>query len=387
MEPHTLWMLELAALLGVAKVFEAAFIRLNQPKVMAYLVLGLILSVIHYEFTPVGESLAILGIIMFLFHVGLEGSMHGFFRTFKEAGLIAVGGVVTPIALSLALTALPMFELSEALVVGVALTATSISVSVRTLSELGKDKSAEGQAVINAAVVDDVLGIALISSLIELKGHSGTPVTLLAILGGALGLWFLVSIVISETAKPLLKAVSRLRVEAPLVSISIILLLSLAFIASYVRLSAILLAYAAGLGFSTFRYFAKRIDTEITPVIAIFTPLFFIRATSLVPLTSVIRWMSFEGYLTLALILGIALASKLIGCSITAVLLGFPRIKALIIGVSMMARAELLLTAALVAKKLELISDLTYLSLIIVVPVSLLVVPPILKYLYSKLPE
>ena len=381
------WFVEVAVLLIAARLLEFIVEKLKQPKVFAWVMIGLVLPLMHYELSMVTVSLGILGIITYLFYIGLEGSLRGFLRGLRNAGLIAVGGVITSLTFPLLILPLLGINVFEAFAVGAALSATSVTLTVRTLEEFGKVRSKEGQAVLGAAVVDDVLGLALLSTLVgltELKSEMDVLISVLEIIVLAFAFWFAVAFTIQKVAHPMYKWFSRLGEEAPALTLTFAMLLLLSFAAVQLRLSAILLAYALGLGLSSYRYMASKTESMIYPLVTLFSPLFFISAGSMLDITSLASIGFDRSLLIVIVIISLGFLTKLIGCFVPAAISGFSKKEALVIGLGMIPRAEVMMTTALAAREAGILSSESYLALILLIPISSLTVPALISVVYRR---
>jgi len=381
------WLVEVAILLIVARLLEFIVEKLKQPKVFAWVMIGLALPLMHYELSTVTVSLGVLGIITYLFYIGLEGSLRGFLRGLRSAGLIAVGGVIASLVLPLLILPLLGVSIFEAFAVGAALSATSVTLTVRTLEEFGRVRSREGQAVLGAAVVDDVLGLALLSTLVgltELKSETNVLISVIEIIVLAFAFWFAVAFTTQKIAHPMYKWFSRLGEEAPALTLTFAILLLLSFVAVQLRLSAILLAYAFGLGLSSFKYMANKARLMIYPLVTLFSPLFFINAGAMLDIAALSNVGFGRSLFVILAIIVLGFLTKLVGCFIPAVASGFSKKEALIIGLGMIPRAEVMMTTALAAKEAGILSPESYLALILLIPISSLTVPILISIVYRK---
>ncbi len=380
----TNWIIELAMILGLAKLMEIPVVRLGMPRVLGYIIAGLILSFYGLKFSDVSHAFATLGIVSLLFHAGLETSTREFFKGLKESGIIALGGVIASMFFGLLTTIVLNYNLTEAFAIGVVFSATSVSLTIKTLDELGVLESPEATAIAGAAVVDDVLGLALISTLHSFLQGSGFVISVIEVSMLAFALWLAVSLGFRALSKPFYRVAIKTYVEAPLLTLPFIILMLLSYVAMYIRLSVILLAYALGLGLASQRFFARKISKEITPIIALFSPIFFVYVATLVDFNELLK-LRVESFLIIAIVLLImGFLCKLLGCYIAARIAGFTHIDSLIIGIGMIPRAEVMLTALTIGYRVGLISPITYASLLLMVPVYSVVIPPVLKYLYVK---
>ncbi len=378
------WMLEFALLLGLAKLFEIVFVKVGLPRVLGYVIAGLVLSAVNFSVSDVIHALALLGIITLLFNAGLESSTREFFRGLKSSGIIAVGGVIGSILAGLATIPLLNASFAEAIAIGVILSATSVSLTVKTLEELGALNSKEANAIVGAAVVDDVLGLALLSTLPGIKEGTISIDSIIGVSALAFAFWLAVSYGFQLMSRPLFKTLMRTHMEAPLLTIIFIILMLLSYLASYIKLSAILLAYALGLGLASYPYLARRLTQDIGPIVSLFTPLFFVYAGVIVELEELVEYeITHYAFIVIVLII-LAILSKVLGCYVAARIAGFSSIDSIIVGVGMMPRAEVMLTSATLSFQLGLIPTHVYTGILMILPVTTILVPILLKMLYSR---
>ncbi len=378
------WMVEIATLIALARMAEVIFSKVGLPKVMGYILVGMAIPLMNYELTEITSSLAVLGIVVYLFYLGLEGSLRGFIRGLRDAGLIALGGVAGSVALPI-MALIPLgVGLKEAFALGVALSATSVTLTLKTLGDMGYEGSRVGQAITGAAVVDDVLGLALLSTVYSLEAREFPAMTLIEIVAGAFGFWLAVSYSLERLGKSMIKLALKTPMEEPLLSVIFVVLLVLSYIAAQLQFSAILLAYAVGLGFSRYRYEARYVSNRMLTLIALFTPLFFIKAGSLVDIRIILNAFTPSLLTVLVTVVTIGILSKIVGCTLTALVLGFSRAEALLVGIGMTPRAEVMLTAALAGRELGLLSDEIYLGLLLLVPITSIIVPPLMSAILGR---
>ena len=380
------WMLNLALMLALAKIFEAVIVRLGLPRVVGYVSAGLVLAIIGFEIDVVSYAFALVGIIVMLFYAGLGETTKEFMRGLKKAGLVASGGVVGALASGLIAGLILGLPYSETLALSVAYSATSVSITVKTLEELGRIGSVESRVIVGAAVVDDVLGLSLISVMVGIAKGSLDPYSILGTTVLAFAFWAAIVVSSERMPKPLMKLSRWMKVEAFHLTVTFIILILLSYLAIYVKLSAILLAYALGLGLSSHYYLRRRIAAGIYPLVAIFTPLFFVYAGTLVDLEEVAgAFLTGAFIITASVILVFGFLSKILGCALTARLLGFDKKTSLIVGVGMVPRGEVMLVTAAMALELGIMSYHVYSALLTLIITSSIVVPIILKKIYAKI--
>jgi len=207
------------------------------PGLLLILYWGLAVAGFRYsagvELTSVTIALANIGIMSLLFLAGLESDLRQFTENMKSVGIVALGGVVGAVATSLLVFTLIGRSFNESLAMGIILSATSISITVKTFEELGALNTLEAQLVIGAAVVDDVIGLALLSLLhgFTVKSTDVIHVVVIPIL--AFVAWFGTAYLANMLTPRLFSMVSRLGHEASVVSIAFALLLLFAYMSFY----------------------------------------------------------------------------------------------------------------------------------------------------------
>ncbi len=381
--PPEIWLLHVAVLLTLAKVFEALITKVYLPKVLGYVFAGLIISTIGFSFDPVSKALATLGIMLLLFHAGLGEHLREFMRELKISGIVAIGGVVGALLSGFIVGIIMGFDAKEMLALGVAYAATSVSLTLKTLEDLGKLSSIEGRIIVGAAVVDDVIGLALLGATFGILSGSFDPITVVGTASIAFAFWFAVAYSFERVSKYLLRVEYAFGIEEGTLITSFIVLLILAYLALYIKLSAILLAYALGLGLSSYPYVGRRISSKIYPIVAIFMPLFFVYAGALVNPREIIFSSSLKDLWIIIMVTLFGFISKVGGCFTASRLLGLNSRKALIIGFGMVPRAEVMLVAAATALELNALHRSTYLGLLLLALTSSILIPIIIRILYS----
>ncbi|MGH7538149.1 MAG: cation:proton antiporter [Gemmatimonadales bacterium] len=396
--------LALAVILAAAKLSGDLASRVGQPAVLGELVAGLLLGNVHlvgipwfHGFTadPFLDVLAQIGVLILLFQVGLESTVRDMMKVGLPSLLVAVLGVVTPFALGWGVGALVLPEHSAYVhaFLGAALTATSVGITARVLSDLGKSRSPEARIILGAAVIDDVLGLvilAIVSGAIQAAdlGSSfalGSVALLvfkaLLFLGGALALGVILS-------PRLFRLAARLRGRGVLLATALVCCFLLAYLASTIGLAPIVGAYAAGLILEDvhFRAFAERgeqrLEELIEPLASILVPVFFVLMGMRVELAALARVdvLGFAALLTLAAILGKQ------ACALGAYGGGLDRLS---IGIGMIPRGEVGLIFASIGMTLTLageriIDEATFAAVVIMVMVTTMVTPPALKWSLSR---
>ena len=396
--------LALAVMLAAAKLGGDLAVRLGQPAVLGELVAGVVLGnlhlvglpwVRHFATEPSVDVLAQLGVLILLFQVGLESTVRDMMKVGWPSFLVAVLGVVTPFALGWGVGAIVLPEHSPYAhaFLGATLTATSVGITARVLSDLGKSRTAEARVILGAAVIDDVLGLVILAIVGGAIGAAdrGEPFALhsvalvlvkaIAFLGGALTLGVLVS-------PRLFGLASRLRGRGVLLATALVFCFALAWLASRIGLAPIVGAYAAGLILEDvhFRAFAERGDHQLEelmePVATLLVPVFFVLMGMRVDLAAFAK----VDVLGLAALLTLAAIAGKQACSLGV--LGRP-LDRLSIGIGMIPRGEVGLIFASIGTTLTLagtpiVDSSVFSAVVIMVIVTTMVTPPALKWSLAR---
>lgn len=417
-DPVASVLIALSVILIAAKVGSEFFERIGQPGVLGELALGVLLGnlvLINSDwnfFEPlrvqpivgtwpvVIDSLARLGVILLLFEVGLESSLGEMRTVGPSALLVAMVGVIAPFVLGFIvswmlidevpasiLAMAPKFDLTNIhIFVGATLSATSVGITARVLKDLRRLHTKEAKIILGAAVIDDVLGLVILAVVagIVVAAETGVPlepISLLKIMALAIG--FLVgAIVIGQVLVPrAMKYIARLRTHGVMLVSALIFCFLLSYLANAVGLATIVGAFAAGLileevHFANFRE-TKSLQDLLNPVTTILVPIFFILMGLQVRLETFVQLE----------VLGIAVgltAAAFIGkqvCSLAVVEKGLDRLS---VGIGMVPRGEVGLIFASIGRGLGVVDDALFSAVIIMVMVTTLMTPPMLKWSLSR---
>lgn len=332
---------------------------------------------------------------MLLFEVGLETNLRSFRTTGASAVLVGTLGVVFSLAAGFGASALAAGRFAWVLTenaraqpllfhvfVGAVLTATSVGITARVLTDLRKIRSPEGQIILGAAVFDDVLGLVVLALVGGILLHPGTldGLAVARIVGVAL-LFFFAAILVGSVLSPrLVHALQgRVRDEHVHVAGALAIMLALAYLATRVGLAGIVGAFAAGLGLSGSRH-RDRIFGHVRPLGGVFVGFFFVTLGARVDLSQLDRssaplLLLMTAVLALAGILGKLLA----GLGVVGV-----AASRLVVGVGMVPRGEVGLIFALYGLTYGLLANWQYSALILVVLATTVVTPPWLQALRNR---
>jgi len=366
-------LLTLVAVLVTTKALGEVAQRLGQPSVLGELVAGVLLggSVLGVldPANPTIAALAELGVIVLLFAIGLHTDLRALARVGKPATVVALVGVALPFALGYAAARGMGFGTISALVGGAALTATSIGISARVLSDLGRLETPEGQIVLGAAVLDDVVGLIILSVVSGIVGGAGVARTAVIAVG-----FVAVAIVLGTiTVAPLFRAIERVRTSGTLGILALAFAFVLAYLADLAGSAVIVGAFAAGLVLHPTPQ-RREIEAATTPLGHFFVPIFFAAVGASVDL----RALGDPAALTLgALFILTGVAGKVVA--------GFSpwwfRGNKLLVGVAMVPRGEVGLIFAQMGLATAAIGAGEFGALMLMVLATTFVTPPLLSWI------
>lgn len=391
-------LLPLGMLFCLAKFLGLVARKLQMPQVVGEIAAGIILGPCILNLIDISNpqyglsirSIAEIGVIMLMFSAGLGTNLKELLKVGPIAFLIACAGVGVPLAAGTGVYYLFGMnngnQFFEALVVGTILAATSVSITVQALKELGYLRSKVGNTILSAAIIDDVIGIIVLTFVITLsnngeKGtHEGIGIVCLKI-----ALFFALAVGVGFVLYKLFKWLENRRPHTrtiPIFALAFCFFLSYCA-ETYFGIADITGAYAAGIIFcelKSARYIEEKIEVCLY---MFFGPVFF----ASVGLKSNLSGMNpsiigFAAVLTIA-----ALIAKIIGCGAMAKLCRFSKSDSLKIGVGMMTRGEVALIVADKGVSAGIISKMINLAVVPMIIVSSLLTPIILKVLYSIWPD
>lgn len=387
------FLLDLSILLFAAKVFGLIAKRFGVPEVVGQIVAGLLLgpAVFHVvEETDFLAQMAEIGVMMIMFEAGLGTDLNQMRKTGIKAVVIAFVGVAVPIIMGALLYMLfygfgaPGSDaFIRAVFIGTIISATSVSITVAALKELGKLNGEVGTAITGAAIIDDVIGIVVLTLVIGMKGGSGSGsgtgvgmVLLKVILFFALTIG--TGFIIHKLMKWLDEHYPHTR-RIPIASLCYCFLVG--YIAeTYFGIADITGAYMAGVvlcNLSDRDYIESKIDISSYMV---FAPLFFTGIGLKTSFASMdMKLLAFS-----IIFVVIALVSKVFGCGGSALLLGFSKNDALKIGIGMMSRGEVALITAQKGLAAGIIASDCFTAVILLIVVSSIVTPICLKKAYQR---
>lgn len=381
------FLFELALIIFAIKLMGNLSVKLGQPSVFGKLLVGIILgpsilNIIHPS--PLITELAEVGVILLMFLAGLETDIKEFKKSAFASTMVAVGGVILPFFGGMALASAFGYAMTTAIFIGVLLVATSVSISVQTLRELGKLKSKEGVTILGAAVLDDVLGVIILSAVLGFTAGGAAGGGGIAIIGMVLLkiiLFFVIAILLGYYVLPkFISWFDQFQVTQTLLSVAIISALLFAYLGELFGVAGIVGAYVCGLMLSLTPHRDEMTHKVEGFSFPFFVPLFFFN----IGLVANFKEMSSE-IITFSLILAlVAILTKIIGGALGAKIAKFDTRSSLGIGSGMVARGEVGLIVALIGVDRGLITNELFSAAVIVVIVTTLVTPPLLKLTMGK---
>ncbi|HSK21417.1 MAG TPA: cation:proton antiporter [Longimicrobiales bacterium] len=395
--------LTIIAILIGAKLLGELAERIGQPAVLGELIAGVLIgpSVLALLPTagPISEVvhlLAEIGVAVLLFEIGLETDLKEMFRVGGSATMVALVGVAAPFLLGFAfwyvvqpaigVTPAGISPMLVAVFVGATLTATSVGITARVLTDLNRVHTREARVVIGAAVVDDVLGLVILAIVSGLA--AGAALTLFGIaMKFVIAAGFLVAAVIlgNVIAPRLFAFVDSMRVRGVLLVVAFCFALLFAALAGLAGSAMIIGSFAAGIVLSSTNQF-DMIEERIAPVADIFTPIFFVSVGAGVNLNLFLPWTStFDG--GVLLVGAVLLAIAIIGKVVSGYAVGWGRnpLNHLAIGVGMIPRGEVGLIFAHLGLTNGILSPEVYSAILIMVIFTTFLAPPLLKPIFARM--
>jgi Kef-type K+ transport system membrane component KefB len=379
----TALLLVLVAIIAATKLFGELAQRIGQPAVLGELIAGVLLGGSAFGLfdptDPVLHAMSELGVLILLFQIGLHTDLRSLAKVGSTALFAGTVGVVVPFAGGIAVAKLMGIDTLPSIVIGAALTATSIGISARVLSDLGQLKTPEGQVVIGAAVFDDVVGLIILSVVASMVAgaqltFSGVGLTALIAVG-----FVVVAIALGSVAiPPLFQLVERIRVTGALGIIALGFALGLAWLATQLGSAMIIGAFAAGLILHPTPQ-RHEIEDSATQLGFFFVPIFFASVGASVDVAALLT--------PDALIVG----SLLIVVGVTGkVLAGFApwwfQGNKLLVGVALVPRGEVGLIFAQLGLAAGVLTDERFGALMLMVVVTTFMTPPLLGLIAARRP-
>jgi Na+:H+ antiporter len=380
-----------------AKVLGEIFSWRKIPSVLGELLAGILLgpyalgSLIAINGSPLIQTNEIvrafgeIGGILILFVAGLEMTFQDFRKVGKSGFIIGTLGVIIPFIMGYGLSIALGLGTITGLVVGAALVATSISITALVLQELNQSRKIESRMMISAAVVDDVLGLAILGVIVSFisTSISITPLSVIVVISTSLALWLAMTIFAVIVLPKIINFTSKGKDET-LEAAATASCFGASALAAVLGLSPIVGAFAAGMAVASSNV-TEKIRDYAKKISVIFSPVFFGLAGAQFDIRSFITsdWFFYVFFIVLVIV---AILSKMIGCGIPAAFFLKNRSKGAKVGYGMISRGEVGLIVAGVAISAEAITQSTYAAILGMIMITTVLAPLLLRRAYDKDP-
>jgi Kef-type K+ transport system membrane component KefB len=387
-------LISLAILLFAAKIFAELFNKLRLPAVLGELVAGIIVGPFALGALPLfdGKPIVVLsetvreigelsGVVI-LFIAGLQITPKEFLKGGAASFTIGACGVIVPFFVGYYAFTLFGLAVLQSVLIATALTATSIAISVRVLTELGKIQTMEARLILGAAIVDDILAIAVLSvvtTMVQTGDMTPNILDITFLILKILGIFAALLIGAIFIVPKILHAERLWKSRGSIEGIVTASFFGASGIAALVGLSPIVGAFAVGMAVASSRII-RRVEEYVDKLEIIFAPLFFAIIGAQVDLTGVnlnVLYLS-------SIIIIVAIVTKLIGCGLPAMIFLKDRTKSLKVGIGMISRGEIGLIVAGIGVTSGALSSNIYTTVIIMVAITTIITPIWLKKAYSK---
>lgn len=382
---------DLAIIIVFAKVFGILARKCKAPMVVGEIIAGLIIGPCLLGWVQPTDfilQMAEIGVILLMFSAGLETNLKEMIKTGPKALLIACAGVFVPLVGGTLLymciygfTAVGTPEFFKAVFIGTIMTATSVGITVEALREMGYLKGKIGTTILNAAIIDDIIGMIVLTVVIGFNDPKSQPWMVVR----NTVLFFCLALVGGYIAYKVFKKVDQRYPHTRRITIAgLALCLIMAYAAEhYFGIADITGAYVAGIILCNIRdseYIARRLDINSY---VMFGPIFF-ASIGLKTNIQNLDWSIFAFSIGFVIV---ALLTKIIGCGLMSMACKIPAKHAIKVGVGMMTRGEVALIVAQKGMSVGLLDPVYFTSVILLIITSSILTPILLKLLYSRFPE
>jgi Kef-type K+ transport system membrane component KefB len=387
-------MISLGILLFAAKLMAELFHRIKLPIVLGELLAGIIVGPFALGALPLvdGEPLVVLdetvmhigeiAAVVILFIAGLEITPREFLRGGAAAFTVGSLGVVVPFFVGYYAFAAFGIEALQSILIATALTATSIAISIQVLTELGKMQSKEARLILGAAIVDDILAIAVLSVVVTMVQTGNTQPAIfdiILLIMQVLGT-FAAILIVSVLVIPRVLHTERLwKSKGSLEGIVTATFFAAAGVAAFLGLSPIVGAFAIGMAVASTRIITQ-VHEYVDKLQIIFAPLFFAIIGAQVDL----RGVNIDVLFLAGIMIAIAVVTKLIGCGLPSLLFLKNKARSMRVGIGMISRGEVGLIVAGVGVSSGALTNDIYTAVIIMVAATTIITPIWLKIAYKK---
>ena len=389
LEPKT-YLLALAIILLSTKLLGLATERVRMPQIVGALLAGLLLGPVGFgiiEQTDLLDQLAELGVIFLMFHAGMETNFEDLKKTWRASIIIAILGVILPLIGGTLVFAVffgiaSHQEKLEAIFTGVVLTATSVSITVEALREMGKLNTFVGSAILGAAIIDDILGIIVLTVVSGFADASANiPFTF-----GKIALYIVFLPIVANIVSRFFKHTDQKRAYSKRTAIYLLAFaLFMAYVTeTYFGIADITGAYFAGMMVCNIERTREAVSQKIDITsYLLFSPVFF----ASIGLKTDLNGFSSRVAIFCCILLFVAIITKVIGCGIGAWKMGFNKQDALCIGIGMVSRGEVALIVAQKGQAIGVLHASLFPAVVLMVVVTTVLSPVLLRFAYGEKKE
>lgn len=360
--------------------------RFGIPAVIGQLLVGVLLgeaglgwvhpSVLVHDFSEIG-------VILLMFLAGLESDLSLLKKYFKPGMFVAILGILLPVVFGWLTGEAFKVSNNEAIFFGIILAATSVSISVEVLKELNVVNTKEGSTILGASVVDDILVVLVLSfSLSFLTGESSSNLPFSLLLAEQVVYFIFIFLLVKWIAPFLMSFAEKIYTNSAIIIVSLVICLGMSFIADLIGLSSVIGAFFAGIAVSQTKVKHEVYHNVEALGYAVFIPVFFVSVGLEVDFSNFGEQLLFIIVLTV-----IAILTKLFGGYLGAKLAGFSTNSSLMVGAGIISRGEMALIILQIGQQSKLIEPHHYSPLVIVVLLSTLISPLVLKHFTKKVYE
>ncbi|MBO0462175.1 cation:proton antiporter [Enterococcus sp. DIV1298c] len=357
--------------------------RFGIPAVIGQLLVGVLLggaglgwvhpNILVHDFSEIG-------VILLMFLAGLESDLSLLKKYFRPGMFVALLGILFPVLFGWLTGEMFQVSMNEAIFFGIILAATSVSISVEVLKELHVVNTKEGSTILGASVVDDILVVLVLSfSLSFLTGESGSTLPIPLVLFEQLIYFIFIFLLVKWIAPFLMSFAEKIYANSAIIIVSLVLCLGMSYIADLIGLSSVIGAFFAGIAVSQTTVKEEVYHNVEALGYAVFIPVFFVSVGLEVDFSNFGEQLIFILILTV-----VAVLTKLGGGYLGAKVAGFSTNSSFMVGAGMISRGEMALIILQIGQQSQLIEAKYYSPLVIVILLSTLISPLILKYFTRK---
>ena len=378
---HTQVLLALVIIIAAAKILAEIFERMGQPAVVGEILAGVLIGPSVLNWVQPSEFITLLaeiGVIFLLFNVGLETKPQAILKVGKRAFIVAVLGVIVPFAAGYVIAMWWDGSTVEAMFIGAALVATSVGITARVLGSLGLLDAPTARIILGAAVIDDILGLLILSVVSSFSKGNADYFELAKTAGLAIFFTLFVALVGARLITKFAPRIEALHISKPFFNAGLILCLGLSLAANYIGVAAIIGAFLAGMALAEATEDNHKMHKLTTGVTEFLVPFFLVNIGMQLDL-SIFKDVS---VIVLSIIVTIAaVLTKFIACGLGAYNLGLKR--AAQVGIGMVPRGEVGIVVAQIGLGLGVINPPFFAAVLFMAIATTLIAPPFIKILFA----